>query len=52
MQKSLPLSAVMVADEHFCLRVAITLLKACLFVWAAFAPLVWNLRDGLGPDSR
>ncbi len=37
---------------RFCLQLLIALLQAGLFVWALCAPLVWILRDGLGPDSR
>lgn len=37
---------------RFCLQLLIALLQAGLLVWAACAPLVWILRDGLGPDSR
>jgi hypothetical protein len=35
-----------------CLQLLIALFQAGLFAWAACAPLVWILRDGLGPDSR
>ena len=37
---------------RFCLQLLITLLQAGLIVWAFCAPLVWILRDGLGPDSQ
>jgi hypothetical protein len=37
---------------RFCLNLLMALLQAGLFVWAACAPLVWILRDGLGPDSH
>jgi hypothetical protein len=32
------------------LQVLIVLFQAVLFVWAMCVPLVWILRDGLGPD--
>jgi hypothetical protein len=35
-----------------CLQLLIVILQAGLFVWVACAPLVWILRDGLGPDSH
>jgi hypothetical protein len=37
---------------RFCLQLLIALLQGGLFVWAACAPLVWILRDGLGSDSH
>jgi hypothetical protein len=37
---------------RFCCRFLIVFLQALLFVWVACAPLVWILRDGLGPDSH
>jgi hypothetical protein len=37
---------------RFFLRFLMVLLQAGLIVWAACAPLVWILRDGLGPDSH
>jgi hypothetical protein len=36
----------------FCLQFLMTLLQAGLVVWVFCAPLVWILRDGLGPDSH
>ena len=33
------------------LRLLIAALQAGLMVWAACLPLVWVLRDGLGPDA-
>jgi hypothetical protein len=41
-----------VSVARICVQLLITLLQAGLFVWAACAPLVWILRDGLGPDSH
>lgn len=32
-----------------CRQVLITILGAALFVWVFAAPIVWILRDGLGP---
>jgi len=26
------------------------ILSGCLFFWLAAAPIVWTVRDGLGPD--
>jgi hypothetical protein len=40
-----------IRNIRFCahlLRVSLTL---CLAVWVLLAPLIWILRDGLGPDS-
>jgi hypothetical protein len=37
---------------RFCLNVLRELLVAGLFVWVFCGPLVWILRDGLGPDSH
>jgi hypothetical protein len=37
---------------RFCLQLLMGLLQAGLIVWAFYAPLVWILRDGLGPDSH
>jgi hypothetical protein len=37
---------------RFCLQFLMVLFQAGLFVWTACAPLVWILRDGLGPDSH
>jgi hypothetical protein len=37
---------------RICLQLLIVLLQAALLVWVACAPLVWILRDGLGPDSH
>jgi hypothetical protein len=34
-----------------CCLVLRVVLAAALVAWAAAAPLVWILRDGLGPDS-
>jgi hypothetical protein len=31
-------------------QILITALQAILWFWVACAPLVWILRDGLGPD--
>jgi hypothetical protein len=36
---------------RFFLRSLIVILQAGLIVWAACLPLVWILRDGLGPDA-
>jgi hypothetical protein len=33
------------------LQLLTILLQAALLVWAGAAPLVWIVRDGLGPDS-
>ncbi|WP_406696332.1 hypothetical protein V5E97_35600 [Singulisphaera sp. Ch08] len=33
------------------LRLLILILQAGLIVWTACVPLVWILRDGLGPDA-
>jgi len=33
-----------------CRRIMMGLLIAALLTWVAAAPLVWILRDGLGPD--
>lgn len=33
------------------LRSLTTVLQAGLLVWAACSPLVWILKDGLGPDA-
>ncbi len=46
------MSARSVAVLRFCLGLVKTILQAGLIVWAACAPLVWIVRDGLGPDSR
>jgi hypothetical protein len=35
---------------QICRRILMVLLLAALIVWGAAAPLVWILRDGLGPD--
>ena len=37
---------------RFCLQLLMVLLGAALIVWVFCAPLVWLLRDGLGPDSH
>ena len=37
---------------RFLLRASITLLQALLITWAMVLPIVWILRDGLGPDSK
>lgn len=33
------------------LQLGTVVVQAALMVWCACAPLVWLLRDGLGPDS-
>jgi hypothetical protein len=35
----------------FCLRLLAVILQALLGTWAACAPIVWIVRDGLGPGS-
>src|SRR3954451_647823 len=35
----------------FCLHLLIVILQALLITWMACAPIVWIVRDGLGPDS-
>ena len=37
---------------RFCLRCLMTLLQGGLLAWAGCAPIVWIVRDGLGPDSH
>jgi hypothetical protein len=44
---SIRLSRVM----RICRRILMAILQAALLAWAACSPLVWILRDGLGPDS-
>ncbi len=41
----------MIRLARFFLQFLIVVLQAGLLVWATCAPLVWILRDGLGPDS-
>jgi hypothetical protein len=41
----------MIGVLRFFLQILIVLLQAALWTWAACLPLVWILRDGLGPDS-
>jgi hypothetical protein len=36
---------------RFCLRLLAVILQALLITWAACAPIVWIVRDGLGPGS-
>jgi hypothetical protein len=36
---------------RFFLRFLIILVQALLFNWAICLPIVWIVRDGLGPDS-
>jgi hypothetical protein len=36
---------------RFFLQLLLVILQAGLIVWAACAPLVWILRDGLGPGT-
>jgi hypothetical protein len=35
-----------------CLQVLTVLFQAALLNWACCAPIVWIVRDGLGPDSQ
>ena len=42
----------MIRLARFFLQFLIVVLQAGLLVWAACSPLVWILRDGLGPDSH
>jgi hypothetical protein len=37
---------------RFCLQLLTALLQGGLLVWVGCAPLVWIMRDGLGPDSH
>ena len=37
---------------RFCVQFFIVILQALLVVWVMCAPLVWIVRDGLGPDSH
>jgi hypothetical protein len=37
---------------RFFLQFLIFLLQSALFAWATFLPIVWIVRDGLGPDSH
>jgi len=37
---------------RFGLRILMGLLQGCLLAWAGCAPIVWIVRDGLGPDSQ
>jgi hypothetical protein len=37
---------------RFCVQFFIVILQALLTVWVMCAPLVWIVRDGLGPDSH
>jgi hypothetical protein len=37
---------------RFCVHCLRILLQARLFVWVLCAPLVWIVRNGLGPESR
>jgi hypothetical protein len=37
---------------RFFLLFVITILQAGLLTWAVCAPVVWIVRDGLGPDSE
>ena len=36
---------------RYLIQFLIVVLQAALIVWALCLPLVWLLRDGLGPDS-
>ncbi len=40
------------AVTRFGVAALIVLFQAVLFLWIVCAPLVWILRDGLGPDSH
>jgi hypothetical protein len=37
---------------RFTLQILMVILQAGLTVWVMCAPIVWIVRDGLGPDSR
>jgi hypothetical protein len=37
---------------RFCVQFFIVILQALLTVWVMYAPLVWIVRDGLGPDGH
>jgi hypothetical protein len=47
MAMPIPMSRV----RRFLLQLLIALLQGLLLAWAACAPIVWIVRDGLGPDS-
>jgi hypothetical protein len=48
----IPMTMRPTAVFRFCIQLLMIILKAVLLIWAACAPLVWILRDGLGPDSH
>ena len=37
---------------RFVLQLLTGLLQGCLLAWAGCAPIVWIVRDGLGPDGQ
>ncbi len=37
---------------RFFLQLLMVILQAALICWAGLAPIVWIVRDGLGPDSQ
>jgi hypothetical protein len=46
------MSRALAALTRFSVVALIVLFQAALFVWFTCAPIVWILRDGLGPDSQ
>jgi hypothetical protein len=40
------------AFSRFCLGLLMALMQGALITWAFCAPIVWIVRDGLGPDSQ
>jgi hypothetical protein len=46
------MSRALAAVTRFGVVALIVLFQAALFVWMTCAPLVWIVRDGLGPDSH
>jgi hypothetical protein len=49
--QGIPMSRRAIRNLRFCVHLLRVSLILCLGLWVLLAPLIWILRDGLGPDA-